>query len=102
MNESRVSRGSGKTDDPLQARVEKYVGGNHKRAGSMCHKRRERTIQFSVAAGFNHQDLLSDRTLRGLDCRRLRLAVWTARIDEYANQPSFRHQVAQQTQSLLL
>src|SRR5262245_30371512 len=97
---TRVARGQ--SDDPLQARVEEHLAGNRKRAGPMLHERRKRGIQFGVVAGFDHQDLLPDRARRSLHCRRLSLAVWTARIDEYANQPGFRHQVAQQAESLLL
>src|SRR6516165_5554561 len=90
------------SDDPPQARVEEYVGSNHKRADPMLHERLKRGIQFGVAGGFNREYLLPDRARRSLQCRRLSLAVWTARIDEYADQFGFRHQIAQQAQSLLL
>jgi hypothetical protein len=57
-------------------------------------------LDVAIAAGFNNNQLLSDRIRRGLHISSLPLGFRSVRFHDHRNRGCLRHQLAQQLQPL--
>ena len=83
---------NGQRGHPFPTRVHERIGTDEQRTGPTLDELCKGRLDVAIAAGFNNNQLLSDRIRRGLHISSLPLGFRSVRVHDHRNRGCLRHQ----------